>query len=110
MGVKARVAPAWDAVGDKTSGDENGDAPSARSRSFAEGASVVVVARVTRGLSARAVVELEASAIDDVTNVAATWSATDFSRTRFLKLRAFHEERERSSREDETRRRVENGD
>ena len=113
MGVQARVAPAWDAVGDETAfGDENGDAPfsSARSRSFAEGASVVVVARVTRGLSARAVVELEASAIDDVTNVAATWSATDFSRTRFLKLRAFHEERERSSREDETRRRVENGD
>jgi hypothetical protein len=108
MGVQARVAPAWDAVGDKTSGDENGAAPfsSARSRSFAEGASVVVVARVTRGLSARAVVELEASAIDDVTNVAATWSATDFSRTRSRKLRAFHEESVSGRREDETRRRV----
>ena len=54
MGVQARVAPAWDA------------APSA-SAAGADGASVSVVARLTRGLSARAVVELEASAIDDVT-------------------------------------------
>ena len=77
MGVWARVAPAWDAV--------------PRGGERAEGASVSVVARATRGLSARAVVELEASAIDDVTNVAATWSAADFSRTRLAKLRAFHE-------------------
>ena len=76
MGVQARVAPAWDA------------APSA-SAAGADGASVSVVARLTRGLSARAVVELEASAIDDVTNVAATWSAADFLEKRLRKLRAF---------------------